>query len=431
MAAASGLGGQGYWRQPPAVTLPAHVCPIPVEKTLSQKSGGGGIQLKIVQKTYVNIPFRWMWDGYLERFLANELNPEIGIDAAALDRYPISDFQHIADQIHSKGLSTTLHAPFFDLSAGSLDPEIRGVTRRRFNELLRLVPIFKPKSVVCHAGYDRRRYGYFRDSRVEESLKLWSWLGKSIQEAGSLLMLENVYVDGPEDIRVFFENLEDYGVGFCFDIGHQTVFGIASLEEKSLLKSRASHANPSFAMLETVREYAVERLTESPEADEARKKHAEFFFELASEADPKLFDVEHAVWRNKLDSEYSNIRAALDWCLEGGQRDLGLKIIVALDNFWQVGHVAEPGPHPAVGAQACNIGFGQIDLSRVKVGVAHDGLEQRGLADAVAADDADGLALCNLQADVLQHHGVAVTRAHTPEPHLAAGSVHAVNASPR
>ena len=224
MAAASGLGGQSYWRQPSAVTLPAHVCPIPVEKTLSQKSGGGGIQLKIVQKTYVNIPFRWMWDGYLERFLANELNPEIGIDAAALDRYPISDFQHIADQIHSKGLSTTLHAPFFDLSAGSLDPEIRGVTRRRFNELLRLVPIFKPKSVVCHAGYDWKRYGYGRNEWVAHSLEMWSWLADQLRSNDSLLMLENVYEREPEEILILFENLVDYRVGFCLDIGHQSAF---------------------------------------------------------------------------------------------------------------------------------------------------------------------------------------------------------------
>ena len=180
--------------------------------------------LKLVRKTYVNIPFRWLWDDYLERFLANELNPEIGIDAAALDRYGMADFAHIAAQIHAKGLSTTLHAPFFDLSAGSLDPEIRNVTRRRFSEVLRLIPIFNPKSVVCHAGYDWKRYGYVRKEWIAHSLEMWKWLADQLRAHNCRLMLENVYERRPEEILSLFENLVDYGVGFCLDIGHQSAF---------------------------------------------------------------------------------------------------------------------------------------------------------------------------------------------------------------
>ena len=187
--------------------------------------------MKIVQKTYINIPFRWLWDEYLERFLDNELNPEIGIDAAALDRHRIADFRHIATQIHAKKLSTTLHAPFFDLSAGSLDPEIRAVTRRRFSELLQLVPIFKPKSVVCHAGYDWKRYGYVHEEWLTNSLEMWAWLADQLSLYNCRLMLENVYEQRPEEIRVLFDNLADHHVGFCLDIGHQSAFSQASWDE--------------------------------------------------------------------------------------------------------------------------------------------------------------------------------------------------------
>ncbi|MBT3273824.1 MAG: AAA family ATPase, partial [Spirochaetales bacterium] len=116
---------------------------------------------------------------------------------------------------------------------------------------------------------------------------------------------------------------------------------ISSLEEKSLLKRQEPLGLPRFAMLETVREYAIERLVESDEADDVRRKHAEYFLKLAAEADSKLFCPDHKAWLNKIDRESNNIRTALDWTLSGGQVELGLKLIVVLGNYWQVGHRIE------------------------------------------------------------------------------------------
>lgn len=183
----------------------------------------------LIKKVQVNIPFTMLHDSYLNRFIEYGLNPEIGFDAIALDRYSLSDITSIADQLHENGCTITLHAPYADLSPGSTDSRVRAVTRRRFEQMLRLLPLFRPKTIVCHAGYDEKRYWYNRAIWVENSLQIWSWLASRVRDEGSVLMLENVYEESPDDIRFLFENLQVHSVGFCLDTGHQAVFGHAPL----------------------------------------------------------------------------------------------------------------------------------------------------------------------------------------------------------
>ena len=184
----------------------------------------------VTKKIQVNIPFRMLIDSYIEHFINHRLNPEIGFDAVALERYSLADFRNIADQLHQNSLTITFHGPFIDLSPGSPDPAVRALTRRRFEQILQLMPLFNPKTVVCHTGYDRKRYAYFKDKWFENSLEMWSWFGSRVRDEGSRLMLENVYEHHPDDIRPLLEGLENQNVGFCLDIGHQTVFSQASAE---------------------------------------------------------------------------------------------------------------------------------------------------------------------------------------------------------
>jgi len=183
----------------------------------------------IIQKVQINVPFSMLYDTYLDAFIENGLNPEIGLDADALDRFSYQDFSRIAEAFHKKSRTVTLHGPFIDLSSGSPDSAVRRVTKQRFEQLLELVPLFKPKSVVCHAGYDAKRYDYFKDAWLEKSLELWSWLAGRLAQNGSRLMLENVYEDGPEDIQILFERLKDQAVGFCLDSGHASAFSQSDL----------------------------------------------------------------------------------------------------------------------------------------------------------------------------------------------------------
>ena len=184
----------------------------------------------LLRQVQVNIPFKMLYETYLDRFLGYELNPEVGIDAGALERFDFSDFQRIAEKLQAHHLSITLHGPFIDLSAGSTDPAIKAVTRSRFEQLLKLVPVFRPRAVVCHAGYDWKRYGYAREEWIESSLDTWSWLAGSLVEQGSRLMLENVYEKEPQDIGIILEGLKNQNVGFCLDAGHLFAFGNGELE---------------------------------------------------------------------------------------------------------------------------------------------------------------------------------------------------------
>lgn len=179
----------------------------------------------------VNVSFTRLWDGHIDHFTRNGLNPEIVFDARALERFSRADFSTVAEALRKNALTVTFHAPFVDLSAGSSDPAVRDVTRRRFEELLALVPLFRPVTVVAHAGYDWKRHEYFRDEWLANSLAFWSWLSDGLNREGSRLMLENVYEQGPAEIRVLFEQLSSRRVGLCLDCGHLTVFGGAPLGE--------------------------------------------------------------------------------------------------------------------------------------------------------------------------------------------------------
>ena len=92
--------------------------------------------------------------------------------------------------------------------------------------------------------------------------------------------------------------------------------GASSLLDKSLLgQEEGAQGEPRLVMLETIREYARERLEESGEAESIKRAHAEYFLALAEEAEPRLWGSEDAEWLDRLEEEHDNIRAALSWAL--------------------------------------------------------------------------------------------------------------------
>lgn len=185
---------------------------------------------KILGSVQVNVPFRMLAASYLDTFVANRINPEIGLDADALENFARSDYESIAAAIMAYGPRITLHGPFIDLSAGSKDPRIREVTRMRLEQVLDLIPLFKPINLVCHAGYDAKRYSFFKEEWIRNSLDTWSWFARELEAQGVRLMLENVYEKDPRDLLVLLEGLESENVGLCLDIGHLWSFGQSSAD---------------------------------------------------------------------------------------------------------------------------------------------------------------------------------------------------------
>ncbi len=114
---------------------------------------------------------------------------------------------------------------------------------------------------------------------------------------------------------------------------------LQSLLDKSLVRKRDSKIGPRYWMLETIREYASERLEESGEADELRRRHAEHFLDLAEEAAPHL--VRGVDWLDRLDAELDNIRAGLDFATKA-EPQRALRAVAAIHDFWLVrGQVSE------------------------------------------------------------------------------------------
>jgi tetratricopeptide (TPR) repeat protein len=108
---------------------------------------------------------------------------------------------------------------------------------------------------------------------------------------------------------------------------------LESLVDQSLLQASQAGDEPRFTMLETVREYAVERLMESGEAQVVQRRYAEFFLVLAEGADSGLEGAKRSTWFNRLEVEYGNLRAALAWSIDRAI-DVGLRLAGALGRFW-------------------------------------------------------------------------------------------------
>jgi predicted ATPase len=95
---------------------------------------------------------------------------------------------------------------------------------------------------------------------------------------------------------------------------------LGGLVDKSLVVVRwITDGAVRYRMLESIRQYARERLEVSGEADEVRDRHATFFLALAEEAEPQLAGPGQRVWVERLEGEHDNLREALSWVLEQGR----------------------------------------------------------------------------------------------------------------
>ena len=120
------------------------------------------------------------------------------------------------------------------------------------------------------------------------------------------------------------------------DLEADLVATLWSLVDKNLLHRTADACGvPRFAMLQTVREYAGERLTESDDTDVTRLAHAGYCIVLAEEGLPRLSEHERAEWLATCDAEHENLRAGLDWLIETGRCEWALRLASALYSFWE------------------------------------------------------------------------------------------------
>jgi len=127
------------------------------------------------------------------------------------------------------------------------------------------------------------------------------------------------------------------------DLGAEIFNVMSSLVDKSLVQqNEKADGEPRFGMLETIREYCLERLGDSGEEQVTRRAHAAYCLVLAEEGNPDLAETERAGWLACCDIEHDNLRAALDWLFQSSDVGWRFRLCVALFRFWEMReHLAE------------------------------------------------------------------------------------------
>jgi predicted ATPase/class 3 adenylate cyclase len=125
-------------------------------------------------------------------------------------------------------------------------------------------------------------------------------------------------------------------------VGGDVLSGLDELADQSLLRRQPDFAEPRLLMLQTIREFAGERLEQSGESEEIRNRHADAFCSLAATAAPNLFGADQKMWLDRLELDHDNFRAALDWCVAQHDAERAHGLAALLWRFWQMrGHLHE------------------------------------------------------------------------------------------
>jgi predicted ATPase/class 3 adenylate cyclase len=185
--------------------------------------------------------------------------------------------------------------------------------------------------------------------RLDSRLKLLSGGARDLPERQRTLRgaIEWSHALLGEGERVLFARLAVFSGGHSLeavqavcdardDLLVDVLDGVSSLLDKSLLRQEEGpEGDPRFLMLETIHEYARERLRESGEAEELRRLHARYFLTVAEEAEPELTGPEQLAWFGRLEAEQDNMRAALSWALEN-EPETARRLAKALARFWEM-----------------------------------------------------------------------------------------------
>lgn len=126
------------------------------------------------------------------------------------------------------------------------------------------------------------------------------------------------------------------------ELGIDVLEGLSVLVDHSLVQPAPGPDGARFRLLETIRTYAANRLTELAETTAIGRRHALAYRALAEAASSHLPGSDQLGWLDRLTVEHDNLRAAIDWAIETGDTELGLRLGVALWRFWQLrGHLEE------------------------------------------------------------------------------------------
>jgi predicted ATPase/class 3 adenylate cyclase len=134
-------------------------------------------------------------------------------------------------------------------------------------------------------------------------------------------------------------------VAVCAGVGvdrYDIVELLGRLVDKSLCLTDGQGSDPRYRLLETIRQYAFEKLAETPEGQVVRARHRDFYLRFAEDAEPRLQGPEQVAWLQRLETDHDNLRAALRWSIDRDETEPALRLGSALSLFWDtLGYVRE------------------------------------------------------------------------------------------
>jgi len=158
-----------------------------------------------------------------------------------------------------------------------------------------------------------------------------------------------------ETEQTLFRRLSIFAGGFTLESAEricsdELLDGFAVLEvlirlvDKSLVQAQSGGGDTRYRMLETIRHYAGDRLIAIEDAPRLRRRHFDFFLEMAERAEPELVRVSGSAWLASLEQEHENLQAALEWIDGEGPSELFLRMVTSLALFWELhGHLLTGG----------------------------------------------------------------------------------------
>ncbi len=170
-------------------------------------------------------------ENYLESALNLDLAPEIAITGPELDSMDETLLDQIAQILKQNEIRPTVHAPFFDLNPGALDPLIRQVTLQRLSQTLSVANRLNAHLMVIHPGIDKWRYPNLDLAWLKLAKGFFPPLIEQAATCDCRLVIENIYEEMPDTLIRLVDGIDSEWFGHCFDIGHWHLFGKQPMSE--------------------------------------------------------------------------------------------------------------------------------------------------------------------------------------------------------
>ena len=213
--------------------------------------------------------------------------------------------------------------------------------------------------------------------------------------------------------KILFRRLSVYAGEFPLEAAEEICAGdgldgrdvldlLTDLVDKSLVAFSERDGEGRYRLLETISQYGRDKLQDSGEADQMRRRHQDWYLALAERAEPELRGPAQAEWLERLESEHDNFRRALEWCMSSGDKESGLRLACALWWFWYVRGYHREGrewlektldadaPRPLLRARAL-LGLGHFAARRKDPAAARSAFEEA-LAISLSLDDVPRIA---------------------------------------